>query len=134
MSVRFSSKNDGWGGTNSVNIVSDLLSGIILCRSLSIDEKCMRGNQGSFRPGRRFIDQLFTLRQITERGCFFMDPRLLSSESDIRLSRPCSSDVACHRGMCRGKLFHFSNQYITTVKADFVLGGGESSLRVHHNE
>ena len=60
-----------------VNVASKLLTGIILRRLTNVREKLIRENQAGFRPGRRCIDHILTLRQILEDRHTFRRPTIL---------------------------------------------------------
>ncbi|CAH8472915.1 unnamed protein product [Schistosoma guineensis] len=57
---------DNHRGISLTNIVSKILTSIILRRLIKAREEQTRENQAGFRSGRGCIDQIFTLRQVLE--------------------------------------------------------------------
>lgn len=115
-------------GENSlVSIASKLLMDIILCRLPTTRASCAPENRAGFQPGRGCVNRTFTLRQISNHGLTFCRPNYLCLSSfarGIRISRPYSSLALPRTERCgRVISFSFSNRYVQTIKADFVLVG-----------
>ncbi|TNN07625.1 Retrovirus-related Pol polyprotein from type-2 retrotransposable element R2DM, partial [Schistosoma japonicum] len=74
---RQKSSCDNHRGISLTNIVSKLLASIILRRLTIAREEQTRENQAGFRPGRGYIDHIFTLRQVLGHRHTFRRPTII---------------------------------------------------------